>query len=62
MTANVGYIPHYEVMIRNFMDEPEYADFLLSEVLADGSVKEISLVQDWYDEARLRIMGAVAQA
>ena len=62
MTVNVGYIPHDEVMIRNFMDEPEYADFFLNEVLSDGSAEEISLVQGWYDEARLRIMGAVAQA
>ena len=56
------YISHDEVMIRNFMEEPEYADFLLKDVLADGSAEEISLVRGWYDEARLRIMGAVAQA
>ena len=62
MTANVGYISHDEVMIRNFMDEPEYADFLLNEVLSDGSAEEISLVQGWYDEAKLRVMGAAAQA
>ena len=62
MTVNVGYITHDEAMIRNFMEEPEYADFLLSEVLADGDADEISLIQSWYDEARLRVMGAVAQA
>ena len=56
------YISHDKVMIRNFMEEPEYADFLMSEVLSDGDAGEISLVQGWYDEARMRVMGAVAQA
>ena len=62
MTVEIGYITHDEAMIQNFMDEPEYADFLLSEVLADGDADEISLVRGWYDEAKLRVMGAVAQA
>ena len=61
-TRNESYITRDEAMICNFMEEPEYADFLLGEVIADGNADEISLVQSWYDEAKLRVMGAVAQA
>ena len=62
MKTNVSCISHDEAMIRNFIEEPDYADFFLSEVLSDGDDDEIALVQGWYDEARLRTMGAVAQA
>ena len=43
-----------ESMIETFMEEPEYADELLNDVLADGSDYEIQRVKSWYDEAKRR--------
>jgi len=43
-----------ESMIELFMEEPEYAEELLNDVLADGNEYEISRVQEWYDEAKAR--------
>ena len=43
-----------ESMIERFMEEPEYADELLNDVLADGSDYEIQRVKFWYDEAKRR--------
>ena len=40
-----------ESMIERFMEEPEYADELLNDVLADGDEREIQRVQEWYNEA-----------
>ena len=62
MSAKVGYITHSEAMIRRFMDNPEYADFLMNEVRADGDTHEIARFQEWYDEAQARLMGLVAEA
>lgn len=58
----IGYITHDEAMIRNFIQEPEYADFLLTEVLADGDPDEIALVQGWYNEAKSRELSFAVQA
>ena len=41
-----------ESMIERFMEEPEYADELLNDVLADGDEREIQRVQEWYNEAK----------
>ena len=49
-----GYITHEEAMIRSFMEEPEFADYLMSEILADGDANEIKRFQDWYNEAQRR--------
>ena len=51
---SVGYATHDETMIETFMEEPEYAEDLLNDVLADGNDYEISRVQFWYDEAKKR--------
>ena len=56
MKVKVGYISHDEAMIQNFIEEPDYADFYLDSVLADGDTDEIALVQSWYDEAKARRM------
>ena len=50
------------LMIQNFIEEPDYADFLLEEVMKDGDSDEIALVQSWYDEAKTRTFGLAAQA
>lgn len=42
------------------MRDPEYADFLLKEVKADGDIDEIKYFQELYDEAKSRLLGAVA--
>ena len=51
---SVGFITHDESMITMFMEEPEYADHLMSEIIADGDKKEIERFQTWYDEAKKR--------
>ena len=51
---SVGFITHDESMITMFMEEPEYADHLMSEIIADGDKKEIEHFQTWYDEAEKR--------
>ena len=48
---SVGYVTHDEAMIKTFIEDPEYADDLLNDVLADGNEYEISRVQFWHDEA-----------
>lgn len=51
---SVGYITHDESMIELFMEEPEYAEDLLNDVLADGNDYEIQRVKFWYNEAKRR--------
>ena len=43
-----------ESMIDRFMEEPEYAEDLLNDVLADGDDYEIQRVKFWYNEAKRR--------
>ena len=50
----VGYITHEEATIRSFMRNPEYAEHLLSVVVADGDEEEIAYFQNLYDEAKMR--------
>ena len=47
-------ITHDEATIRSFMRDPEYADYYLQNVIADGDPDEISEVQAWFDEAKAR--------
>lgn len=47
-------VSHDEAMIRSFVKDPEYADFYLSAVIADGDNDEIRDTQAWYDEAKSR--------
>ena len=47
-------ITHDEATIRSFMRDPEYADYYLQTVTADGDTDEIAEVQAWYDEAKAR--------
>ena len=50
----MGYITHEESMINMFMEDPEYANHLMSVVIADGDENEIKRFQSWYDEAKAR--------
>ena len=50
----IGYITHEEATINSFMRDPEFADYLLSEVLRDGDKDEIAHFQHLYDEAKAR--------
>ena len=51
---SVGYITHDESMINMFMEDPEYADHLMAEIIDDGDKKEIERFQAWYNEAKKR--------
>ena len=46
-----GYITHDEAMIRDFVEDPEYAEELLAAVMSDGDEYEIQRVKGWKDEA-----------
>ena len=50
----IGYVNHEESTIQHFMEEPEFADYLLNEVMQDGDEEEIAYFQSLYDEARAR--------
>ncbi len=47
-------IPHDEATIRSFIRDPEFAEYYLNSVIADGDEEEIREVQAWYDEAKIR--------
>ena len=49
-----GFITHKEATIRHFMEDPEFADYLMSEVFAEGNQNEIKRFQAWYNEAKSR--------
>ena len=49
-----GYITHEEATIKSFMKDPEYAEYLISEVRKDGDEDEITYFQTLYDEAQAR--------
>lgn len=48
-------VSHDEAVIQHFMEDPEFAQFYLSEVLSDGDTEEIREVKGWIDEARARV-------
>ena len=56
-----SYITHDEAMIKSFMEDPEYAEELLKDVLTDGNDYEIQRVQSWYDEAKARTYRTVRE-
>ncbi len=58
---SVGYVTHDETMIEIFMEEPEYANELLNDVLVDGDDYEIQRVQSWINEAKARSQNAVLE-
>ena len=47
-------IDHDEATIRSFVRNPDFAEFYLKEVIADGDMDEIREVKGWLDEARAR--------
>ena len=51
----IDTITHDEAMIESFVNDPDYADYYLKAVLADGDQEEISDTQYWYDEAQRRL-------
>ena len=50
----ISTISHEEATIRHFMEDPEYANFYLEEVISDGDTDEIEEVKGWINEARAR--------
>lgn len=49
-----GHITHDEAMVKEFIENPDYAEELLKAVVQDGDEYEIRRVQTWYDEAKSR--------
>ena len=58
----VEYISHEEATIRHFIEDPDFADYVMSEVIADGDEEEILRFQNWYNEAKARTFGTVTNA
>lgn len=52
------YITHDEAMINDFIENPDYANELLTTILNDGDEYEIQRVQTWYIEAKRRTQEA----
>ena len=51
-------IDHDEATIQSFVRDPEFAEFYLKEVMADGDMDEIREVKGWLEEARSRAFQA----
>ena len=50
----ISTISHEEATIRSFVCDPEFAEFYLKEVIADGDMDEIREAKSWVEEARAR--------
>ena len=46
-------------MIKSFVRDPEFADYYLETVLAEGDPEEIAGVQSWYNEAKSQVQTLV---
>ena len=57
-----GYITHEDATIQSFVKDPEFADYLMEEVLRDGDEDEVKYFQELYDEAKFRSFGMLEQA
>ncbi|MBQ4470238.1 MAG: hypothetical protein IJR35_12045 [Synergistaceae bacterium] len=55
----IGYVTHDEAMIKSFVRDPEFADYYLETVLAEGDPEEIAGVQSWYNEAKSQVQTLV---
>lgn len=55
-------VSHEEATIQSFVKDPEFADYLMEEVLKDGDEDEVKYFQELYDEAKFRSFGMLAQA
>ena len=54
MTAAVGFRPHEEAVIQHFMEDPELAEIMLQDTLADGDDVEVQKIQRRIQEATKR--------
>ena len=50
----ISTISHEEATIQMFMEDPEFAEFFLKDIIADGNIHEIREVKGWVDEAKAR--------
>lgn len=48
-------VSHEEVMVEVFMEDPELAEMMLEDALAEGDLEEVRLVQRRMDEAKRRL-------
>ena len=47
-------VTHEEATIKSYMREPEFADFMLKEAIAEGDTREIEKIQRRIKEAKRR--------
>ena len=59
---NIGYITHEEATIQSFMRDPEFAEYMLQDAIAEGDFIEVRKIQRRIDEARARMYEMAAQA
>ena len=50
----ISTISNKEATIRSFMRDPEFAEYFLKDIIADGDFNEIRRVRGWVEEARAR--------
>lgn len=53
-----GCVTHAEASIQSFIRNPEFAEFVLKEAMADGDMNEIRRIKGWVDEAKARACAA----
>jgi len=51
-----GYIPHEEVVIEDFMEDPELAEIMLDEAINDEDWEEVKIVWRRMKEAKSRLV------
>ena len=59
---SVSYITHEEATIQSFMRDPEFAEYMLQDAIAEGDFVEVRKIQRRIGEAKVRMYGMVAEA
>ena len=50
-----GFVSHEETIIRHFIEDPELAEIMLQDAIAEGDADEVQRVQRRINEAKSRI-------
>ena len=54
MTAKIGFVTHEEAVIQHFVEDPELAEIMLQDALAEGDNTEVEKIQRRIKEAKKR--------
>ena len=49
-----GFVSHEEAVIRHFIEDPELAEIMLQDAIADGDTDEVKKIQRRINEAKSR--------